>query len=396
MSIMPRTGVCFNCGHDWGNGMGSPDTLRILSATASETEALKARITELEAALAAQPAAPKEWQGPWQLQIDSYMTGREGVHANIIGKEVKIEYTNGADRWTLALPVPTDRDKKLNLPAAPAGEPVANLTCKGKDSAYIEIGVAAGEGTSCGSLVHVYRDAATGNLLYRTPMDFSALMERIASPVANAGQKVASSGWKVASEHATLDGQAYNEDVVGDFQAEARQQKFDEFVASAGRAQAVAVPDGWRLVPVEPTDDMRCACVHGQYADKIDEDWAAMLAAAPLPQQVAQTEAGNPASKFQIGDHVRKVKGSQWSGKVVGTYSTSLTPEGYAVESSTEHGSVQIYPAAALELAPASFCDGGQPFVQYQPPAPLEWPCAVCDGTGTAFGKRCICAGGQS
>ena len=47
---------------------------------------------------------------------------------------------------------------------------------------------------------------------------------------------------------------------------------------------------------------------------------------------------------------VRKVSGSQWHGKVVGTYSTELTPEGYAVESSTEKGSVQIYPAKALEL----------------------------------------------
>lgn len=54
--------------------------------------------------------------------------------------------------------------------------------------------------------------------------------------------------------------------------------------------------------------------------------------------------------KFKLGDHVKKIKGSQWSGLVVGTYSTALTPEGYAVESSTEKGSVQIYPAAALEL----------------------------------------------
>ena len=71
---------------------------------------------------------------------------------------------------------------------------------------------------------------------------------------------------------------------------------------------------------------------------------ALRLAAAPLPRQVAQN------AKFQIGDHVRKTKGSRRQGHVVGTYSTSLTPEGYAVESSTEHGSVQIYPAAALEL----------------------------------------------
>ena len=54
--------------------------------------------------------------------------------------------------------------------------------------------------------------------------------------------------------------------------------------------------------------------------------------------------------KFKLGDKVKKIKGSEWKGIVVGTYSTTLTPEGYAVESSTEKGSVQIYPAAALQL----------------------------------------------
>lgn len=53
--------------------------------------------------------------------------------------------------------------------------------------------------------------------------------------------------------------------------------------------------------------------------------------------------------KFQLGDNVRKIKGSCWHGKIVGTYSTRLTTEGYCVESSSEVGSVQIYPAAALE-----------------------------------------------
>ena len=56
-----------------------------------------------------------------------------------------------------------------------------------------------------------------------------------------------------------------------------------------------------------------------------------------------------PPAKFKLGDTVRKTKGSMWHGTVVGTYSTSLTPEGYAVESATESGSVQIYPASALE-----------------------------------------------
>ena len=52
---------------------------------------------------------------------------------------------------------------------------------------------------------------------------------------------------------------------------------------------------------------------------------------------------------FTLGDTVQKVSGSQWHGTVVGTYSTKFTPEGYAVESWTESGSVQIYPARALE-----------------------------------------------
>jgi dihydrofolate reductase (trimethoprim resistance protein) len=52
---------------------------------------------------------------------------------------------------------------------------------------------------------------------------------------------------------------------------------------------------------------------------------------------------------FKLGDTVKKVSGSQWHGTVVGTYTTELTPEGYAVESWTEAGSVQIYPVRALE-----------------------------------------------
>lgn len=57
-------------------------------------------------------------------------------------------------------------------------------------------------------------------------------------------------------------------------------------------------------------------------------------------------------TKFRLGDRVRKTKGSSWQGIVVGTYSTKLTAEGYAVESEREPGSVQIYPAGALEMVP--------------------------------------------
>lgn len=52
---------------------------------------------------------------------------------------------------------------------------------------------------------------------------------------------------------------------------------------------------------------------------------------------------------FAIGDAVKKKSGGSWRGHVVGFYSTTLTPEGYAVESIYEPGSVQIYPVAALE-----------------------------------------------
>lgn len=57
----------------------------------------------------------------------------------------------------------------------------------------------------------------------------------------------------------------------------------------------------------------------------------------------------NTEWKFNVGDRVRKVSGARWQGYVVGFYSTSLTPRGYAVESENEPGSVQIYPEKALE-----------------------------------------------
>lgn len=57
-------------------------------------------------------------------------------------------------------------------------------------------------------------------------------------------------------------------------------------------------------------------------------------------------------AKFKLGDKVKKSKGADWHGFVVGAYSTAFTSEGYAVESYLEHGSVQLYPAHALELVP--------------------------------------------
>lgn len=58
---------------------------------------------------------------------------------------------------------------------------------------------------------------------------------------------------------------------------------------------------------------------------------------------------------MKLGDRVEKVSGSSWRGRIVGTYSTDLTPDGYAVESENEPGSVQIYPSKALRPIPSPF-----------------------------------------
>ena len=66
----------------------------------------------------------------------------------------------------------------------------------------------------------------------------------------------------------------------------------------------------------------------------------------PKPLRFFASELG----KFKVGDRVRKIKGSQWQGKIVGAYSTELTFDGYVVESEAHAGSCQIYPASALEI----------------------------------------------
>lgn len=193
--------------------------------------------------------------------------------------------------------------------------------------------------------------------------------------------------------------------------------------------QPVAVPEGWKLVPVQPTAEMLAAVTTStfeplrQEAMKMArEDYQAMLYAAPIAQTEQQpayvecrecTDCGHvgindahptdatcamcdwsgpspvedqcpdcgkenamgaacpkcsgryrilaethvaapiaqtaPQGKFRFGDLVRKTSGSEWQGRICGTYSTPLTPEGYAVESEAHAGSVQIYPAKALE-----------------------------------------------
>lgn len=64
-------------------------------------------------------------------------------------------------------------------------------------------------------------------------------------------------------------------------------------------------------------------------------------------QALARSVFADP--KWKLGDFVTKKSGSEWSGLVVGYYSTELTPRGYCVESEHHRNSVQIYPEKALE-----------------------------------------------
>ena len=76
--------------------------------------------------------------------------------------------------------------------------------------------------------------------------------------------------------------------------------------------------------------------------------WLKIEESLEMPFLADKNKSGS--GKFAFGSLVRKKSGSEWQGEVVGFYSTTLTPEGYAVESETHAGSVQIYPVNALEL----------------------------------------------
>lgn len=79
------------------------------------------------------------------------------------------------------------------------------------------------------------------------------------------------------------------------------------------------------------------------------------------PMAAALASAPPSPDGWKIGDRVRKKSGSSWQGPVVGFYSTTLTPNGICVESEREPGSVQVYPAHALEVAPEPALDGWEP-----------------------------------
>lgn len=96
--------------------------------------------------------------------------------------------------------------------------------------------------------------------------------------------------------------------------------------------------------------------------------YEAMMAVIALVSEAAEARARLEGAKamqwpdqWPLGTRVRKRKGSSWQGRVVGYYSTDLTPRGYAVESEREPGSVQIYPKAAFEVIDPAQIVGAKP-----------------------------------
>lgn len=79
------------------------------------------------------------------------------------------------------------------------------------------------------------------------------------------------------------------------------------------------------------------------------EDFRKPICRTTTRPDPAPTPLPEPLGQWKLGTLLRKRKGSAWHGRVVGYYSTELTPVGYCLESIREPGSVQIYPSSALE-----------------------------------------------
>lgn len=99
--------------------------------------------------------------------------------------------------------------------------------------------------------------------------------------------------------------------------------------------------------------EMECKTgIHTFYADKLQAMASLVLDAATVADKYARLTEGPAGAKYKRGDRLRKTRGSEWQGRVVGFYSTELTPIGYCIESEFHRGSVQIYPEDALEPEP--------------------------------------------
>lgn len=86
-------------------------------------------------------------------------------------------------------------------------------------------------------------------------------------------------------------------------------------------------------------------------ADMCEHDWPGS-GCKECRKERREARLAHVQKEMPLGTRVRKVRGSEWQGRVVGYYTTDLTDYGIAVESEVHKGSVQIYPIAAMEIVP--------------------------------------------
>lgn len=130
--------------------------------------------------------------------------------------------------------------------------------------------------------------------------------------------------------------------VIGFYEGEREPRLLSWNVLPNGEHRLYTRPAQTEQQPAECTNEDSWNC---KYCRKT-ETCEAIKDPRNFGARIAQTA---PQGKFSMGDLVKKSTGSEWQGRICGTYSTALTPEGYAVESEAHAGSVQIYPAKALE-----------------------------------------------
>lgn len=103
---------------------------------------------------------------------------------------------------------------------------------------------------------------------------------RAASPIDD--ESLARQIGEVGNQVHNLGCEQQNNEALSDRLAELANDLWKLAKCAPTTAPQVAVPEGWKLVPVEPTDDQFAAALHAQ-GDQINYDvvYAAMLAAAP-------------------------------------------------------------------------------------------------------------------
>lgn len=126
--------------------------------------------------------------------------------------------------------------------------------------------------------------------------------------------------------------------------------------APVAHNQAQSVPEGWKLVPIEPTEEMKSAPFAGAIVQHnmlaiakngLLRNWASMLAAAPLPPAAAPAPELTDAARDVLAERQRQQEVEGWSTKEDDAYSHSQLPRAaaaYAFPELTFVKGLQVWP----------------------------------------------------